>query len=158
MRRPIALTILMWFCAVYAIGAGFGIVAVFFDVGRLVGGYSIGGMPVTRAQWLTIAAPLVAAIAILMAMTAIGLKQHSARSRLVFLAIWPLIIFYGIACAILGAVPWSLGGRAVVDAAVVGLLAAWLLFRHKPSRDYFISLARQPCPPHKRAVCDTREN
>jgi hypothetical protein len=40
MKRPPTLTILMWFCAIYAIGAVFGIAAVIFDLGRYLGGYS----------------------------------------------------------------------------------------------------------------------
>lgn len=44
MKRPLALTILMWFCAIYAVGAVLGIAAAIFDLGRFLGGYSIGGM------------------------------------------------------------------------------------------------------------------
>jgi hypothetical protein len=40
MKRPPTLTILMWFCAIYAIGAVFGIAAVIVDLGRYLGGYS----------------------------------------------------------------------------------------------------------------------
>jgi len=135
MKRPLGLTILMWFCVIYALGAGLGIGAAVFDLGRFVGGYSIGGMRVTREQWLTIAAPLVALIAILMGATAFGLKQGRPWARVVFMTVWPLIAIYGIACAFLGAVPWTLGLRAVIDATVVGVFAAWLLFWHKPNRN-----------------------
>jgi hypothetical protein len=127
----------MWFCLIYALGAALGICAAILDLGRFVGGYSIGGVRVTRAHWLTIAAPLIALIAILMGATAFALKRCRTWARVTFMTIWPLIAIYGIACAFLGAVPWTLGFRAVIDATVVGVFAAWLLFWHKPSRNYF---------------------
>lgn len=142
MQRPRALTILMWFCSVYAAGAIIGIFAVLFDLGRFVGGYSIGGMSVSREKWLTTAAPLVATVALLMAMTAIGLKRHRPWARKVFMCIWPIIILYGIGTAFVGAVPWSLGIRAVIDASVVGAIAAWLLFGSKNNRAYFAALCQ----------------
>jgi hypothetical protein len=137
MKRPLVLTVLMWFCAIYAIGAAFGIGAAIVDLGRYIGGYSIGGMPVSREQWLTIAAPLVATIALLMAATALALKCHYRWARTTFMCIWPTIVAYGIGCAIIGAVPWMLALRALVDATVVGAIAGWLLFLYKPNRAFF---------------------
>ncbi|MGH6876504.1 MAG: hypothetical protein ACREHV_03890 [Rhizomicrobium sp.] len=87
MKRPRILTVLMWFCALYAIGAVFGIGAAIVDVGRFIGGYSIGGMPVSREQWLAIAGPLVATIAILMAATALALKRHHRWARTTLMCI-----------------------------------------------------------------------
>jgi disulfide bond formation protein DsbB len=132
----------MWFCAMYAIGAVIGIIAVFLDLGRLLGGYSIGGMPVSREKWLEIAAPLVAMITFLMGATALALKKHRSHARIIFMLIWLLIIIYGVTCAVIHAVPWKLGLRAVIDATFVGAIAAWLLFKYKPSRTYFAELRR----------------
>ncbi len=132
----------MWFCLLYAIGAVLGITAALVDLGHFVGGYSIGGMPVTREKWLSVAAPLVAAVASLMGATAIALKCHRRWSRITFIGIWPVIILYGVGSAFVGAVPWTLGLRAVIDAIVVGAIASWLLFRYKPSRCYFTTLKR----------------
>lgn len=140
MNRPLALNILMWFCAIYAVGAVLGVSAAILDLGRFVGGYSIGGMRVTREHWLVIAGPLVAAVAILMGATAFALKRHRVSARITFMAIWPLILVYGSGCAVLGAVPWTLGLRAVIDATLVGAIASWLLFKYKPSRQYFAEL------------------
>lgn len=137
MKRPLALTILMWFCAIYAVGAVSGIFAVLLDLGRFVGGYSIGGMKVTREQWLAIAGPLVAVTAILMGATAFALKRHHIWARITFMSIWPLISIYGVGCAVRGAVPWALSLRAIIDATFVCVIALWLLFWHKPSRRFF---------------------
>jgi hypothetical protein len=137
MKRPLSLSILMWFSALYAVGAILGITAVVLDLGRFVGSYSMGGMPVSREKWLTTAAPLVAIISILMGATALGLKRHRPWARKPFMCIWPIIIVFGIGSAVAGAVPWSLGIRAVIDASFVGGIAAWLLFGSKASRAYF---------------------
>jgi hypothetical protein len=142
MKRPRVLTILMWFCALYAIGALIGIIAVLLDLGRLIGGYTIGEVAVNRGTWLRIAAPLLAMVALLMAATASALKHHRPRARITFMIIWPLIVLYGVGCAIINAVPWTLGLRAVIDATFVGAIAAWLLFRYKPSRFYFAELQK----------------
>jgi hypothetical protein len=45
--------------------------------------------------------------------------------------------------AIISAVPGTLGLRAVIDATFVGAIAAWLLFRYKPSRFYFAELPKK---------------
>lgn len=137
MKRPRALTILMWFCAIYAIGAVLGIAAVIVDLGRFVGGYSMGGFAVNRETWLRVAAPLVAIVAVLMGATAFALKNHRHWARSTFIGIWPVIIIYGIGSAIVDAVPWTLGLRAVRDASFVGAIAGWLLFGYKRSRLYF---------------------
>jgi hypothetical protein len=142
MQRPRALNILMWFCAIYAIGAFFGMVAVITDLGRFLGGYSIGGMAVSREKWLTTAAPLIAIVAIFMGVTAIGLKGNRYWPRAVFICIWPIIIVYGIGSALLHAVPATLGLRAVIDASCVGAIAVWLLFVYKPSRSYFETVGK----------------
>lgn len=142
MKRPLFLSILMWFAGIYAVGAVLGIFAVVFDLGRLTGGYSMGGMAVSREAWLHIAAPLVATVALLMGATAIGLKNGRRWSRITFICIWPVIVFYGIAAAFFDAVPWALGTRAVIDASCVGAIAGWFLFAYKPSRSYFEAIRK----------------
>src|SRR5207248_11332890 len=131
-KRPIALSILMWFAALYACGAVVGLVIEIAGFGS----YAIGGIPVDRHQWLTVAAPLIGAIAMLMAVTAIGLRCHRRWARSVFMCIWPLIALYGLISGLVHTVPWSLAWRAVIDATVVGLIAAWILYRHRPSVEY----------------------
>ncbi len=132
-RRPLPLTILMWLSAVYAVGAVLGILAV--AIGLV--SPSMGGMEVTREQWLDVAAPLVAAIAALMVLTSVGLRRHRTWARWCFMLIWPLIIASGVGMASAGAIPWWLGRQAVIEATVAGLFSAWLLFRQRGSVLYF---------------------
>lgn len=132
-RRPLPLTILMWFSGIYAIGAVLGIVAVATGLGSP----SMGGMRVTREEWLEVAAPLVGATAVLMGLTSIGLRRHRPWARWCFMLIWPLIICTGVAMAWTGAIPWWLGRQALIDATAVGAFAAWLLFWYRGSLLYF---------------------
>jgi hypothetical protein len=136
MKRPIVLTILMWFAGLYACGAVVGLAIEFAGLGS----YSIGGVPVSRHQWLIVAAPLITAIAALMAVTAIGLRRHQKWTRIVFMCIWPLIAIYGLISGLLRTIPWPLAWRAVIDATVVGLIAAWILYCHRSSVEYFTSI------------------
>jgi hypothetical protein len=136
MKRPIALSILMWFAGVYLCGAVVGLAIEIEGFGN----YSIGGMPVTRHQWLTLAAPLITIIAVLMGLTAVGLRHHRRWARNIFMWIWPLIVIYGLICGVGQAVPWSLAWRAVIEASIVGLISAWLLYRYRPSAEYFKAL------------------
>lgn len=123
----------MWFCAIYALGALIGIGAVAAGLGSAW----MGGMPVTREDWLEIAAPLIGMIAILMVLTTAGLRRHRVWARWSFMLIWPLIVVYAVAHASLGAIPWWLATKAIIDATGVGLFAAWLLFWQRGSLLYF---------------------
>jgi hypothetical protein len=145
-RRPGALTGLMWFSGIYAVGAVVGISAVAAGIGHP----AIGGVPVSRESWLRVAAPLVATIAVLMGLTSIGLWRHCTWARRPFMSIWPLIALYGLGCGVAGAVPWSLVWRAWLDAILFGLAFGWLLFRYRPSVAYFRSLAASPNDDRKR--------
>ena len=139
MRRPRALTVVMWFAATYAIGAVIGISAVAAGFGHP----AIGGVPVSRESWLTVAAPLMGLIAGLMGLTSIGLRQHRAWARWAFICIWPLIALYGLGCGLAGAVPWSLVWRAWLDAILFGSGSAWLFFRYRPSVAYFEEITKR---------------
>ncbi len=136
MRRPRTLTVVMWFAGIYAVGAVIGIAAVAAGLGEA----AMGGVPVSRETWLRVAAPLVATIALLMGLTSLGLHRHRAWARWPFMCIWPLIAVDGVICGLIGAIPWSLAIRALVDAILFGAIAAWILFRHRPSVEWFAAL------------------
>ena len=134
MKRPVVLTIVMWFAVLYAIGSLAGIVAAIFGLSEH---YMIGGIHVTRQRWLTVAAPLVAMVAVLMTLSAVGLWRHRMWARTTFMCVWPLIAIYGVVCGLVQAVSWTLAIRAVINAAVVGLISAWLFFWYRASVSYF---------------------
>lgn len=123
----------MWFSGLYAIGAVIGIATVAAGFGTT----SMGGMPVTREHWLDVAAPIVGVIAVLMGLTAVGLRAHRSWARWTCMCIWPFIAASGVAAAIVESIPWWLARQAVIDAAVAGLIAGWVLFRHRASVMYF---------------------
>jgi hypothetical protein len=135
MRRPRALTVVMWFAGIYAVGAVVGIAAVAAGIGQP----AIGGVSVSRESWLGVAAPLVATIAVLMGLTSVGLWRHRTWARWPFMCIWPVIALYGLACGVTGATPWSLVWRAWIDAVLFSSAAGWLFFRYRPSVAYFAS-------------------
>jgi hypothetical protein len=136
--RPLVLTIVMWFSGIYALGGVIGL-------GLAVAGaapYSIGGLPVSREQWFRVAAPLISGIVVLMGATSFALHRHRPWARITFMSIWLIIILDATVCALLQAIPWSLAVRAFIDAGLVGLIAAWAMFRHQPSVAYFSKTAR----------------
>jgi hypothetical protein len=139
-RRPKTLTVVMWFAGIYAVGAVIGIAAVVAGIGEP----AMGGMPVSRDTWLRVAAPLVATIAVLMGLTSAGLQRQRVWARWPFMCIWPVIALYGLGCGMVGAIPWSLVARAWIDALLFGAVAAWLLFRHRPSAAWFDALSARP--------------
>jgi hypothetical protein len=132
-RRPILLTILMWFSAVGAIGGVVWIGAVAAGVG----GTAMRGKPVSREEWLAIAAPVIGVVAMLMALTSIGLRRHRPWARWTWMSIWPFIVIATIAAAVEDAIPVSLAWQAVIAASVGGALFAWALFRYHASVLYF---------------------
>lgn len=132
-RRPILLTILMWFCALYALSAVLGVVAVATEFAPPM----MGGMEVSREVWFTVAAPVIGVIAVLMALTALGLRWHRTWARWTCMCIWPFIMIAGVVAALLELIPWWLARQALIDAPVAGLIAAWLLFWSQQSVLYF---------------------
>lgn len=132
-RRPVAISLVMWFSLIMALGAVFTIVAV---VEGMIPP-SIGGTEVTRDHWMEIAAPVLGSTALLMALTAIGLRWHQPWARWTFTIVWPAIAISAAAFAVLEEIPWALATRAMLMATVVGLFVSWLLFRSRTAVLYF---------------------
>lgn len=123
----------MWFSGLYAVSAAVGIAAVAWGFGST----SMGGMAVDREEWLHIAAPLIAAVAVLMAFTSIGLRWHQPWARWTCMCIWPLIAATAIALWLGDEIPWWLARQALIAASLVGAFLAWLLFWYRGSVLYF---------------------
>jgi hypothetical protein len=132
-RRPLILSIVMWFSIGYAIAA----VAAVVGVAAGMIAPSIGGTDVTREHWMEIAAPIFGSTALLMILTGVGLRWHQPWARWTFTLVWPVIAASAAAGALLVEIPWSLATRAILSATAVGLLASWLLFRSRTAVLYF---------------------
>src|SRR6266436_2838013 len=76
-NEPFAIRILTWLAGLASAGMYLSILLVLLKIGPVV----MGGERVTRTEWLHIAAPLVAAIGILMAMLCYALASRKPWSR-----------------------------------------------------------------------------
>jgi hypothetical protein len=139
MKQPFAIRVLTWFAAFAALGMFVSIFLAVLDIGP----HLMGGEKVTRLEWLHIAAPLVAVIGCLMALTAYGLTARKPWSRHVVLAIFVLIIVYA---SVLGAgnvLRHSIMWRAILNGSLFGAAAGWYFYFKPNVAAYFRELARR---------------
>jgi hypothetical protein len=99
-----------------------------------------GGELVTRTEWLHIAAPLVAAIGILMALVCYPLATRKRWSRHVVIAIFTLIIVYAKILGTLDLIRHSIMWRALINATVFGCLSCWYFYLKRNVARYFRQL------------------
>jgi hypothetical protein len=92
----------------------------------------MGGEPVTRTEWLHIAAPLVAGIGILMAFIAYGFATQKYWSRYLAIAMFGLIIVYASILGALNLIHHAIMWRAIINGTVFGAASAWY-FYFKPN-------------------------
>ena len=105
------------------------------------GPHIMGGERVTRAEWLHIAAPLVAVIGVLMALIAFGFAARKPWSRHLVITIFILIIVYA---SILGAVNLihrAIMWRAIINGTVFGAASAWYFYFKPNVAAYFRELS-----------------
>ena len=134
MHRPRALTLLMWLSAAAAV------LIVALSSG-IITDPPMGGTPAeARAR---IGALLGSLVALLLGMTAVGLFRHRGWARVPILCLWPLILIAAIGCGAVGVVTATVAVAAVVGAIALAFATGWLLFRHKPSVDYFAAVDRR---------------
>ena len=82
-KVPFLIRAFVWFAALASVSMYLSMVLAILDIGPHI----MGGEPVTRTEWLHIAAPLVAVIGILMACIAYGFAGQKPWSRHVVIAI-----------------------------------------------------------------------
>ena len=99
----------------------FSILLALLDIGPHV----MGGEPVTRTEWLRIAAPLVAAMGVLMALVCYALASRKPWSRHVIIMIFTLI---------------SIMWRALINATMFGCLSGWYFYLKPNVTRYFHQL------------------
>jgi hypothetical protein len=139
MKQPLGIRILSWFAALASAGIFVSIVLAILDIGP----HLMGGEKVTRAEWLHIAAPLVAVIGCLMASIAYGFAARKAWSRHLVMAIFVLIIVYASALGALDALRHTIMWRAMINASLFGCVSAWYFYFKRNVAQYFLELGRR---------------
>jgi len=136
-NEPFAIRILTWFAGLASAGMYLSILLVLLKIGPVV----MGGERVTRTEWLHIAAPLVAAIGILMAMLCYALASGKPWSRHLVIVMFTLIIVYASILGALNLIRHTIMWRAIIDAAIFGGLSAWYFYFKPNVAEYFRELA-----------------
>ena len=136
MKQPFGIRILSWFAALASAGMFVSIALAILDIGP----HLMGGERVTRAEWLHIAAPLVAVIGWLMASIAYGFAARKAWSRHVVMAIFVLIIVYASALGALNVLRHTIMWRAILNASLFGCASAWYFYLKSNVAEYFRKL------------------
>ncbi|HEU5246993.1 MAG TPA: hypothetical protein VFU09_07885 [Candidatus Udaeobacter sp.] len=135
-NQPFAIRILIWFAGLASAGMYLSILLVLLNIGPA----SMGGEDVTRTEWLRIAAPLVAAIGILMALVCYALATRKPWSRHVVIAMFALIIVYATILDTLNLLRHSIMWRALINATVFGSLSWWYFYLKPNVVQYFREL------------------
>jgi hypothetical protein len=136
MKPPFGIRILSWFAALASAGMFVSIALAILDIGP----HLMGGEKVTRAEWLHIAAPLVAVIGCLMALIAYGLAARKAWSRHLVMAIFVLIIVYASVLGALDMLRHTIMWRAIINASLFGCVSAWYFYFKRNVARYFLEL------------------
>ena len=136
MKQPFVIRILTWFAAFASMGMFVSILLAILDIGP----HLMGGEKVTRSEWLHIAAPLVAVMGGLMALTAYGLGASKPWSRHVVLAIFVLIIVYASVLGALNVLRHAIMWRAIVNGSLFGCASAWYFYFKSNVAEYFRTL------------------
>lgn len=139
LKQPFAIRVLTWFAALAAAAMFLSILLAIYGLGPTI----MGGGRVTRVEWLHIAAPLVAAIGILMALIACGFRARKFWSRHLVLAIFSLIIIYATALGALSLIHHAIMWRAIINAAVFGCASIWYFYFKPNVISYFRELEKR---------------
>ena len=139
MKQPLGIRILTWFAALASAGMFVSIALAILDIGP----HLMGGEKVTRAEWLHIAAPLVAVIGCLMASIAYGFAARKPWSRHLAIAIFVLIIVYACALGAANVLRYTIMWRSIVNASLFGCASAWYFYFKRNIADYFRELGRR---------------
>ena len=132
-NQPFAIRILTWFGGLASAGMYLSILLVLLNVVPA----SMGGEHVTRTEWLHIAAPLVAAMGVLMALACYALASRKPWSRHVVIAMFALIIVYATIVGTLSMIRHSIMWRALINATVFGCLSCWYFYLKPNVVQYF---------------------
>ncbi|HEX7286185.1 MAG TPA: hypothetical protein VF532_08385 [Candidatus Angelobacter sp.] len=103
--------------------------------------FSIGGRRVTPEEWMRVAAPLVAMLALGFCVMLYGMVMGRRWWRLLLVLLWCVVAGYGAAAGLAGKVRPAEAWRAVFQGCALATLSWWFLYRTQKMRDYFRSLS-----------------
>jgi len=138
-RVPFLIRVFIWFAILASVGMYLSILLAILDIGPHI----MGGERVTRAEWLHIAAPLVAVIGILMALIAYGFAAQKHWSRRLVITIFVLIIVYATGLGALNLIHHAIMWRAIINASVFGGASIWYFYFKPNVAGYFRELDRR---------------
>jgi hypothetical protein len=138
-KQPFALRILTWFAALASAGMYFSIVLAILDIGPHI----MGGERVTRAEWLHIAAPLVAVIGVLTACISYGFATEKPWSRYLVIAMFGLIVLYASVLGGLNLIHHAIMWRAIINGTLFGSASVWYFYFKPNVAEYFRELAKR---------------
>jgi hypothetical protein len=136
---PFLIRVFIWFAALASVGMYMSILLAVLDIGPHI----MGGERVTRAEWLHIAAPLVAVIGILMAFIAYGFATQKRWSRHVVIAMFSLIVVYASILGALDLIHRAIMWRAIVNGTLFGGASVWYFYFKPNVAAYFCELANR---------------
>jgi len=136
LKQPFAIRVLTWFAALASAGMYLSILLAILDIGPHI----MGGERVTRIEWLHIAAPLVAAIGILMAFIAYGFTRQKPWSRHVVIAMFVLIVVYASILGALNLIHHAIMWRAIINGTLFGGASVWYFYFKPNVAAYFREL------------------
>jgi hypothetical protein len=139
MPQPFAIRILTWFAGLACVGMYLSILLAVLDIGPHI----MGGERVTRAEWLHIAAPLVAVIGILMAFIAYSFAARKAWSRHVVISMFALIVLYASILGALNLIHRAMMWRAIINGTLFGGASAWYFYFKPNVAAYFRELTQR---------------
>jgi len=138
LKKPSLIGVLTWFAALASAGMFMSILLAICNVGPSI----MGGERVTRAEWLHIAAPLVAVIGALMALIAYGFVARKPWSRHLVIAMFILIIIYATILGALNLIHHAIMWRAMVNGMVFGCVSVWYFYFKPNVAAYFRELKK----------------
>ena len=135
-KVPFLIRVFIWFARLASVGMYLSILLAILDIGPHI----MGGEHVTRTEWLHIAAPLVAALGVLMACISYGFAARKPWSRHVVIALFVLIVLYAAILGALDLIHHAIMWRAIINATVFGSISAWYFYFKPNVAAYFREL------------------
>ena len=134
--RPALIRILAWLTIPFSVAMFLSIALALLGIGPTI----MGGEHVTRANWLHVAAPLVATIGTLMALISYGFTKEKRWSRHLVVGMFVFIIVYALTARMLDGIPARIMWRALLNATFFAGLSIWYFYFKPNVAAYFAEL------------------